>query len=95
MQVAPTQPSALTPACTAAQHPRTCACSPRPFPQEFWKVSEGGSTARGQSDDENWVTFLGFTGDATMTTQTVKRDQRKLLFLGDSFTFGAGTMVGG
>ncbi len=61
--------------------------------QVFWKVSEAGSTDRGQSDVPNWVTFYGFTGDATLVTQPVNRNLRKLLFLGDSFTYGAGTMV--
>jgi hypothetical protein len=70
--------------------------SPPPHaPQEIWKASEAGSTDRGQSDSPNWVTFYGFTSDATVRTLVVPNvPTRRLLFVGDSFTFGAGTMVG-
>ena len=62
--------------------------------QEVWKVSEAGSINRGQSDVANWVTLYGFTGDSGMSTVAQTIPSRRFLFLGDSWTFGAGTMVG-
>jgi hypothetical protein len=64
--------------------------------QTVWKISEAGSTARGQSDVPNDVQFYGFSGAEGMTLLPASRPsgQRKVLFLGDSFIFGSGTMVG-
>jgi hypothetical protein len=64
------------------------------FRQEVWKVSEAGSTDRGQSDTPNLVFFLGFTGDDGMYTLPFPRQSRRFLLVGDSFTFGSGTMIG-
>jgi hypothetical protein len=49
---------------------------------------------RGQSDAPNNPILYGFTADATVKTSSFARLPRKFLFFGDSFTFGAGTMVG-
>ena len=62
--------------------------------QELYKISEAGSINRGLSDVANYATFYGFTGDSGMHTVAMAAPARRLLFLGDSFTFGAGTMVG-
>lgn len=62
---------------------------------EVYKVSEAGSIQRGQSDIPNYATVYGFTADSTVKTLPFSTaGQRKLLFVGDSFTFGSGTMPG-
>ncbi len=38
--------------------------------------------------------FSGFTGDSGARTVAQTVPSRRILFLGDSFSFGAGTMIG-
>ncbi len=62
--------------------------------QEIWKVSEAGALDRGQSDTPNPVIFSGFSADTTVSLQPLPEATLKFMFLGDSFTYGSGTMVG-